>query len=198
MLLPLFAVLAECKKNSVRPNKATTAITGWTASGTGCTDGTVSAIFADDRLSFTLIFDNFIASSGPGVAQTEYRKDCVLQLRLKYDTKLQYAVTSIDYRGYANLPQGMKGRLVSRYNFPNADTKMETIQPFVGPYDNDYLFSTGIAAENRTYSDCKKNVHGRIVTTIALNGDMTKSALLGVDSQDGKLSQRFALDWQPC
>src|SRR3954463_5604665 len=49
-------------------------------SGSGCPQGTVGQSLSGDRQTFTLIFDNFVASKGPGVPITENRKNCLLVL----------------------------------------------------------------------------------------------------------------------
>jgi len=45
--------------------------------GSGCPQGTIGHSFANDRLSFTLIFDQFIAYQGPNVpAANKRRSSC--------------------------------------------------------------------------------------------------------------------------
>jgi len=92
-------------------------IKGITYGGTGCPQGTMSAQIASDRTAITLIFDEYIASIGPGIAVTEQRKNCQLNVNLQYPGGFQYSVLSADYRGYASIQKGVTGTLKSTYYF---------------------------------------------------------------------------------
>ncbi len=65
----------------------------------------------------TLIFDSYIASVGPGIAITEQRKNCQLNVDLLYPGGFQYSILSADYRGYASIDKGVNGVLKSTYYF---------------------------------------------------------------------------------
>ena len=64
-----------------------------------------------------MIFDSYIASLGPGIAVTENRKNCQLNLDVKYPAGFQYSIFSADYRGYAKLDAGVTGVQKSTYYF---------------------------------------------------------------------------------
>jgi hypothetical protein len=66
---------------------------------------------------FTLIFDEYVASIGPGVAITENRKNCQLKIDINYPSGFQYSVLALDYRGYAALDAHVNGTLQSTYYF---------------------------------------------------------------------------------
>jgi hypothetical protein len=66
---------------------------------------------------FTLIFDDYVASIGPGVAITESRKNCQLDIDLQYPSGFQYSVFNADYRGYAALDANVTGTQQSTYYF---------------------------------------------------------------------------------
>jgi hypothetical protein len=72
---------------------------------------------SDDRSIVTLIFDSYIASTGPGIALTEQRKNCQLNVDIQYPGGFQYSVLSADYRGYASIQKGVTGTLKSTYYF---------------------------------------------------------------------------------
>src|SRR5690606_5732798 len=74
--------------------------------GSGCPQGSVGSSFSNDRKSFTLIFDSFVAYSGAGVPITEARKNCQLNINLRLPNGFSYSVASFDYRGYVSLPRG--------------------------------------------------------------------------------------------
>lgn len=92
-------------------------IVGLTYGGTGCPSGTVSSILSDDRQVMTLIFDEYVASIGPDVKITENRKNCQLNINLRYPGGFQFSIFSADYRGYAKLDEGVTGTQKSTYYF---------------------------------------------------------------------------------
>jgi hypothetical protein len=77
----------------------------------------MSSQISADRSIVTLIFDAYIASIGPGVAVTEQRKNCQLNVDLLYPGGFQYSILSADYRGYSNIQKGVTGTLKSTYYF---------------------------------------------------------------------------------
>jgi hypothetical protein len=77
----------------------------------------MSTQISEDRSVVTLIFDAYIASIGPGIAITENRKNCQLNVELLYPGGFQYSILSADYRGYAAVQKGVTGTLKSTYYF---------------------------------------------------------------------------------
>ncbi len=66
---------------------------------------------------FTLIFDRFVASIGPGVAVTENRKNCQLNIELQYPGGFQYSIFSTMYRGYVDVDKGVTARQQATFYF---------------------------------------------------------------------------------
>lgn len=77
----------------------------------------MSSQISADRSIVTLIFDSYIASIGPGIAVTEQRKNCQLNVDIEYPGGFQYSILSADYRGYAAIQKGVSGTLKSTYYF---------------------------------------------------------------------------------
>lgn len=92
-------------------------IMGVTYGGTGCPQGSVGYTISDDRSTVTLIYDSYVASIGPGIAITENRKACQINLDIQYPGGFQYSILSADYRGYAAIDKGVTGTLKSTYYF---------------------------------------------------------------------------------
>lgn len=103
--------------SAITHNLPQVTIRGVTYGGTGCPQGTVSAQLSADKTLITLIFDTYIASIGPGIAVTEQRKNCQLNVDIQYPGGFQYSVLSADYRGYAAIDKGVTGVLKSTYYF---------------------------------------------------------------------------------
>lgn len=99
------------------PNSDEVQIVGLTYGGTGCPSGTVSSVFSDDRTVMTLIFDKYTAEIGPHISPKKKRKNCQLNVNLRYPAGFQYSIFSADYRGYAHLDKGVTGVQKSTYYF---------------------------------------------------------------------------------
>ncbi|KAH6838533.1 hypothetical protein B0I37DRAFT_358288 [Chaetomium sp. MPI-CAGE-AT-0009] len=95
-------------------------IIGFTYGGNGCPSGSVGSMLSTDLTTLTLIYDSFIAESGPGIKANEYRKTC----------QANFSVLKADYRGRATLPKDISS---------NKD--------FKGPVDEDYLKTDGFGVE---------------------------------------------------
>ncbi|MBI3798858.1 MAG: DUF4360 domain-containing protein [Deltaproteobacteria bacterium] len=101
--------------------------------GTGCPQGTIGKSISNDRQSMTLIFDSFVASTGPTVPESEEEKSCRIALTMQ--TNESVGIT-MDTRGYVQLAAGMTGD--QHQNVPRAKRSNLDI-PFVGPVAKDYL-----------------------------------------------------------
>lgn len=82
----------------------------------------------------TLIFDAYVASIGQGVAVTENRKNCQLNIQIHYPGGFQFSVLSADYRGYAALESSkVSGLQKSTYYFSGQTAQFSTQTSFTGP-----------------------------------------------------------------
>jgi hypothetical protein len=101
--------------------------------GTGCPQGSVGQSFSNDRQSMTLIFDSFVASTGPGVPESEEVKECRIDLTLQTDESVEVSMQS---RGYVQLASGMTGD--QHQNVPRSK-RSNLVTPFSGPVAKDYV-----------------------------------------------------------
>jgi hypothetical protein len=67
--------------------------------------------------STAFIFDPFTAQIGPGIAVTEGRKNCQINLDIRYPATLQYGAASTTYTGMADLDDDVSGAITSTYYF---------------------------------------------------------------------------------
>jgi Domain of unknown function (DUF4360) len=58
-----------------------------------------------------------VASIGTGVAVTENRKNCQINLDLRYPSGFTYSVLNTQFRGYADLAAGVTGVQSATYYF---------------------------------------------------------------------------------
>jgi len=167
--------------------------------GTGCPQGSVGSSFSDDRTSFTLLFDAFVASSGPGVAVTEGRKNCQLALNIHVPNGFSYSVATFDYRGYVQLPAGVSAEQKSTYYFQGEQLQASGATRFAGPVAKDYLSRDTIPLAAMVWSKCNKVVPININAQVRLLGaGPGKQAQITTDSIDGKVQHILGLQFRKC
>jgi hypothetical protein len=138
-------------------------IKGVTYGGTGCPQGTMSSQISEDRTTVTLIFDSYIASIGPGISVTDSRKNCQLNVDIRYPGGFQYSILSADYRGYASLQQGISGTLKSTYYFAGqtAQVSFLSTDSSVGIYADDSIVQHAIRLRRPPDRRLPQARHGR-------------------------------------
>ncbi|PGH19826.1 hypothetical protein AJ80_03743 [Polytolypa hystricis UAMH7299] len=182
----------------VTPDPDQVQIVGLTYGGTGCPSGSVSHVLSDDRSVMTLIFDQYVAAFGPDYPVAEARKNCQLNINLRYPGGFQYSVFSADYRGYAYLEEGVSGTQKSTYYFSGQPVQTSTETNWTGPYDADYFIHDEAPSTSTVWSPCGGNGLLNINSQLRLSGDRTKAGLLTNDSIDGSFVQVVHVRWQEC
>jgi len=76
--------------------------------GSGCPQNTVAQSISDDRQSFTLVFDVFVAAIGLSVPVTEQTKNCTITLHLHLAPGWQTWTQATARRGYVQLDSGIQ------------------------------------------------------------------------------------------
>jgi len=167
--------------------------------GSGCPAGSVSKSLSDDLTVMTLLFDNYIVSTGPQVAITESRKNCQLNIKLKYPQGWQYSVFSADFRGFAAIAAHSKGQCKATYYFSGQTAQGESTLTINGPWTGDYLKHDEAGIESRVWSPCGEqgmlNVNSQ-VRIIPFNTNAEN--LMTVDSTDVKFAQLLYFQWRKC
>jgi hypothetical protein len=180
------------------PDKTKTYISGITYGGSGCKQGTVSSSISQDLTTFTLIFDTFIAETGPGKSISDSRKNCQINVDLRYPQGWSYSIVSVDYRGFVSLPKGTTAEQTSTYYFSGETAQVKASSTFRGPFENNYLISDQIETSEIVWSPCGKVIQGNVNAAVNISGDRSKSALITVDSIDGKVKQIYGVQWRQC
>jgi hypothetical protein len=190
---PLDTVLAAA------PDPTQVHINGVAYGGTGCPQGTVGIAISQDRTTMTLLFDSYVASIGPAVAQTENRKNCQLNIDLLYPSGFQYSVFSADYRGYAALDKGITGTIKSTYYFSGSTAQTSSSAEFKGPLTGDYLKHDEAPSTSVVWSPCGQEGMLNVNSQVRLTSSVTAAkGLLTTDSIDAKFTQIVYVAWQTC
>lgn len=111
------------------PNPNDIYIKSFTYAGSGCSAGSVANATDATKQVLTLLYDNYIASTGPGTTASDRRKNCQINLDIHYPNGWQYSLFSADYRGYAALDKGVTGEQVATYYFSGQQAQVWTTTP---------------------------------------------------------------------
>lgn len=201
-LLPLAAAAPAALDTPVlgdAPPAGQVQIRGVTYGGTGCPQGTVGSQISADRSVMTLIFDSYIASIGPGIAVTEQRKNCQLNVDILYPGGFQYSILSADYRGYSSIQKGVTGTLKSTYYFSGQTAQSSTEYSFIGPVTGDYLKHDEADSTSVVWSPCGASGMLNINSQVRLtSSNSSATGLLTTDSTDLKFTQVVYVQWKKC
>ncbi|KAE9991846.1 hypothetical protein EG327_010865 [Venturia inaequalis] len=112
--------------------------------GTGCSTGTVAPIFADDRSSLTLIFNDMIADIGPGVPKQRSRRHCNVDVAMKVPPGWTFEVAEVNWRGLVDVDKGVRGVLAGQWYWDGEKQTgkgdmVVTRKVVDGPFSGSYL-----------------------------------------------------------
>ncbi|KAK4240088.1 hypothetical protein C8A03DRAFT_42373 [Achaetomium macrosporum] len=174
-------------------------ITGLAFAGSGCPAGSVSGQLSSDLTTLTLLYANFVAQAGKDISPSNYRKNCQLNVKLKYPSGWQFSVFKADYRGYAQIPAGDTGTCKATYYFSGDSRQISSTMTLKGPYDDNYIKTDQFGVESTVWSPCGLEGLLNINSEVRLSPmDATKPALMTVDSTDLRFTQVHYLQWQKC
>jgi hypothetical protein len=173
------------------PDPSQVYIQSITYGGSGCPQGSVSQSIANDRLSFTLIFDQYVASSGPAIPTTESRKNCQINLNLRVPQGAGNTILDLDYRGYVQLDAAGQASQGAAY-YTNGTGHKQGGTSFAGPTAMDYLQQDTVPLHLQkvnVLSPCGVVVPVNLNTQVRIDagdGQITTDSIDGSIKQTGK------------
>lgn len=180
--------------------------------GNGCPAGTMQAVFAPDNLSFTILFDKFVADTTTAKNGRVDVMSCDAVLPITIPPGQQMEITRVDYRGFANIPAGGRGLLQSSFNFVGTRQFQQFDDPrdrinfrfnFSGPVADNYELSSGSMNKGRGMSQTEVSPCGGqaslvIRNTVQVVSSGGQQAQLTVDSIDGQSNAVYYVNWRAC
>ncbi len=179
-------------------------------SGNGCPDGTVSTIFSPDHSVLSLLFDSFEVTTAENKKHAFGNCNIIIPLNVKPGHRI--TGLTIDYRGYAFIPEGGKGRFVSRYEIGPKMVSAEDVT-FPGGWDDDFLLTHEFTQPEKPLKLkkfkwmlkhkflCNEKVKFRIENRFHVEKEKFKSeeeAFGALDSADVAPSVQVGLVTEPC
>ncbi|MEV6596571.1 DUF4360 domain-containing protein [Actinoplanes sp. NPDC051346] len=170
-----------------------------TVNGTGCRADTVAVGLSPDREAFTVIYSDYLARAGTGARNPDQRRTCGLTVRLNVPATLGYAITAVDYRGYAHLEPGASASLSARYHFQGSGAPTYTVHPFASGLDDSWQV-TDSAGGGPVFSSCGQGRKIDIDTELRVSADRADAptSLITMDSTDSEVASTYHLSYRAC
>lgn len=147
--------------------------------GTGCPEGTTSAVLSEDAGALSILFDGFVAEGSDAEA-------CTMAVVLSVPAGFTVALTGVEYRGYARTPGSGDARLAAPVLF--AGQVLPVSRDFPPGFDSEYLLREII--ELPIQAPCGSGaVVARADISLRTQGEGTTATVDGVT---------FDLDWHEC
>ncbi len=174
--------------------------------GSGCPAGTMRVVFAPDNLSFTMLFDQFIAKVDPVKKVNRDQMNCDAVIPVTIPNGMQMEITNVDFRGFVALPANSRARLHSMFNFSGGGGGKDRINmkyDFQGPLMEDYQISSDTVESNGRAADSEVSPCGgqadlRVSTKLMLVSKGPDQASLTLDSIDGSAHAVYYVNWRTC
>ncbi|MBC7370616.1 MAG: DUF4360 domain-containing protein [Bdellovibrionaceae bacterium] len=171
--------------------------------GNACPQGSVKAVFAADNLSFSLLFDQFVAEVTDPAAAPRDSISCDVLIPIQVPEGMQMKITRVDLRGFSSLPEWGRGFLHSVFNFRGRGgdgDRMNLRFAFAGPIAENYeLSSDTLTPGDSEISPCGGAFQLRILNQLRIQIPQRGSqATLTLDSVDGTSEATYFVGWQSC
>ncbi|MCU7727482.1 DUF4360 domain-containing protein [Actinoplanes sp. KI2] len=170
-----------------------------TVNGTGCRADTVAVALSPDKEAFTVTYSAYVAQAGAGTGNKDQRRACSLTVRLNVPATTQYAITAVDYRGFAHLEPAASATLSARYHFQGSGAPTYTVHSFAGGLDDDWQV-TDSAGSGLVFSPCGAGRKVDIDTELQARADRADAptSMITMDSTDSEVASTYHLTYRTC
>jgi hypothetical protein len=151
-------------------------------SGEGCPPASVSRMYAQ---------------AAPNVDAAFAKRKCQLHLQLAVQKGWSYALTAVDFRGFAALDASVDASEESSYHMSGESPDTTAAFRWHGAFEDEFAVEDIGANAPPYWSRCGGGKNLMITTTIAVDAGAHRagSGLLELDDVDGQL---FHVGWRPC
>ncbi|MDR7275706.1 DUF4360 domain-containing protein [Catenuloplanes atrovinosus] len=167
--------------------------------GSGCRPGSADVAVSPDNTAFTAIYSDYLAQAGPGIASTEGRKNCQLNVLVHVPQGFSFAITKVDYRGYGLLQTGAVASQRANYYFQGMTQGTFTNHPIAAPFDDNWIASDEVPIAAVVWHPCGELRNLNINTELRVSkGTSTTTSFLTMDSTDGSIATTYHFAWKRC
>ncbi|RFS81968.1 DUF4360 domain-containing protein [Actinomadura spongiicola] len=169
--------------------------------GSGCPIGTAAVALSESNDSFTVTYGDYLARVGGKSKVTDERKNCQINLRVHVPHGYQYAISSVDYRGYASLQEGARAFPRASYYFQGRMEGRAWEVSLEGPFERSWHIRDLVNNTELMWSPCGEQRNFNINTQLLLDlgtSDKSEVSFISMDSTDGNLKTTYHYDWKRC
>lgn len=173
-----------------------------TVNGSGCPLGTAAVAVSPDNTAFTVTYSDYVAQVGVGTKPTDYRKNCQLNLKVNVPSGFTYAISQVDYRGFASLEAGATGLERANYYFQGSTATQFINHPFAGPLADDWQSTDIVEVAALVFAPCGEkrnlNINTELRVAAGTSNPATTTSFMTMDSTDGSLKTTYHFAWKQC
>ena len=173
-----------------------------TVNGSGCPAGTAAVAVSPDNTAFTVTYSNYMALVGVGSTATDWRKNCQLNIVVHVPQGFTYAISKVDYRGFASLAPGASAIERANYYFQGQSQTVFSSHTFAGPLGDDWQTTDEVQIAALVWAPCGALRNLNINTELramAGTSDATKTtSFISMDSTDGAIDTVYHFAWALC
>lgn len=150
-----------------------------------------------DREAFTVVYQDFMVEVGAGATAPDSR-GCMLTIRIEVPAGYSYAISHVDYRGFAAIADGANGLQNASYKIQGEGKGSSITHRFASGFDGSFAHHDDLGGA-RDWSKCGKERKIDIAVDLRVNAgtsDSASSSQIALDSQD--FDARFGLLWKTC
>jgi hypothetical protein len=176
---------------------ATPGIVVLNVTGSGCRPHTTAAALSLDRTAVTIAYSDYLVPAA-GSTRT-VSKNCRINLRIDPVPGYAPTITSVDYRGFADIARGSVVELAATYGFHGAGRIESVALRLTGPFSDNWL-TTDRAEGGLVTGRCPGSSVLDIDSTLSVTSTPAAAATdyVTMDSTDGVAPNTFHLTWRPC
>jgi hypothetical protein len=167
--------------------------------GTGCRPDTTAVAVSPDNTAFTVIYSAYQVVSGGSTKPPDARRACSITVRLNVPANLTFAVSQVDYRGFAQLEAGASATQSARYHFQGLGKPQFTTHGFVGAVLDDWQVTDTVPPATAAFGPCGVERKIDIDTELSVSAKAGgPTSLFAMDSTDGAVTTAYHLRWKNC
>ncbi|MDI6103637.1 DUF4360 domain-containing protein [Actinoplanes sp. NEAU-A12] len=198
-LLISVMMMSPAQASAVDPPNDHVTIEKLKVNGTGCRANTIAVGVSPDNQAFTVMYSAYLAQAGAGAGNKDQRRTCSITVRLNVPANMQYAISAVDYRGFAHLEPGASATLSARYHFQGTGAPTYTVHSFASGLDDGWQVTDSVGS-GLVFSSCGKDRKVDIDTELRATADRADAptSLIAMDSTDSEVASTYHLTYRNC
>jgi hypothetical protein len=171
-----------------------------TVNGSGCPAGSARVYTSPDGTAFTVAYSDFVAEDGGSSGNTDFRKNCQINLQVNIPQGFTYAIAEAEYRGHAKLYSGATAEQNAYYYFTGQSPTTETNYSISGPYNGRWRNADRAEVAELVYSPCGQQTNFNINADLRVRAGSAEGAKnwISMDKAHGDVETIYHLSWKNC